>query len=219
MSCAWCRRLRLWGMAGTGPSWEQLPTPAARTQQRRKARSITTPRPLPHGTLSSPSTNKASQTVGCCGSVHSTRWRQCAGNSRVSPGPKVIAPAWSAILIRAPPLRTVTHSVSAWSYQNPSGEACPNETIRSSRTALPATIVRVISASREAGSDVRRFNPSRVVQQPIRALQNCMLSWTFPGTWPPSCTLTSPMAQNVSRCVDKGPELRRHRGSLRVIEK
>jgi hypothetical protein len=51
MSCAWCRRLRLWGMAGTGPSWEQLPTPAARTQQRRKARSITTPPATTSGNL------------------------------------------------------------------------------------------------------------------------------------------------------------------------
>jgi len=32
----------------------------------------------------------------------------------------------------------------------------------------------------------------RRVMQPSRALQICMLSWTFPGTWPPSCRKPQP---------------------------
>ena len=53
--------------------------------------------------------------------------------STQSPGASARASVSSAKRKRALPASTVTHSASAWSYQNPGGLAWPHETIRSMR--------------------------------------------------------------------------------------
>jgi hypothetical protein len=49
-----------------------------------------------------------------------------------SPGRSSTSPSSNRSL--AAPFSTTNHSASSWSYQNPAGEACPYETIRSTLT-------------------------------------------------------------------------------------
>src|SRR4051812_7200231 len=56
-----------------------------------------------------------------------------------------------SIRSRAAPASTTTHSASSWSYQNPSGDACPRDSTRSIRTPGVASSVRNSSSGSSAG--------------------------------------------------------------------
>src|SRR5262249_18465216 len=64
-----------------------------------------------------------SHTVGSSGVVQSTRCFLNAGMLMKSPGFISTTPSSNCNL--AAPFRTISHSCCVWSYQTPSGEACP----------------------------------------------------------------------------------------------
>ncbi len=57
----------------------------------------------------------------------------------------------------AAPFNTITHSAWGWSYQNPSGEAWPCETIRSMHTSAASRRVVTSSSGNRAGRSAKRL--------------------------------------------------------------